>query len=66
MIGKQKDVKENAFSDKNVEIKYKSIEPIRLRDRSTEPGTLTGANGPADENQGRLNTIMKQLDIIND
>ena len=32
VIGRQKDVKANAYSDKNVDIKYAPIEPIALKD----------------------------------
>ena len=34
VYGKQKDVKKNAFSEVNADIKYKSIEPIKLKDRN--------------------------------
>ena len=55
VIGKQKDVKENAYSDKNVDIKYKSVDPITIKDRKEE-----------EEGGSRLNTIIKQLSLIND
>ena len=55
VIGKQKDVKENAYSDKNVDIKYKSVDPITIKDRKDE-----------EETGSRINTIIKQLSLIND
>ena len=55
MIGKQKDVKENAYSDKNVDIKYKSVDPITIKDRKDE-----------EETGSRIHTIIKQLSLIND
>lgn len=55
VIGKQKDVKENAYSDKNVDIKYKSVDPIAIKDRKDE-----------EEAGGRIGQIIKQLSLIND
>lgn len=55
VIGKQKDVKENAYSDKNVDIKYKSVDPITIKDSKEE-----------DKTGNRINTIIKQLSLIND
>ena len=52
VIGRQKDVKANAYSDKNVDIKYAPIEPIALKDANQ--------NNKDDEETGsRLATIVR-------
>lgn len=53
VVGKQKDVKENAYSERSAQIKYASVEPISLKDSKEE------ADG-----QSRMGTIFKQLNLI--
>ena len=52
VIGRQKDVKANAYSDKNVDIKYAPIEPIALKDANQ-------SNKDDEETGSRLATIVR-------
>ena len=55
IIGQQKDVKENAYSERNANIKYASVEPI----------TLSRAKN-SEDSQSRFETIFKQLNLVTD
>lgn len=54
VVGKQKDVKENAFSERSANIKYASVEPIALKEPKAES-----------DGQSRLGTLFKQLNLLN-